>query len=195
VEPFPKRIMLKQRDEIMIRFIDHDSRDTGKQMFDFEPCPCDGPPDRALRRRSHARRIRLWRGVTDFTRKAPAPVIAVQRSETNIGGAGNVARNITSLGARLHFCWLIGDDDAGSLLKTAAGERRSDRNRYWFVTPRGDDAKGAFRLRAFLHPHAARGLGLAQPAATDIEQKLIDAVLPLFARADIVLLSDYPRAC
>jgi D-beta-D-heptose 7-phosphate kinase/D-beta-D-heptose 1-phosphate adenosyltransferase len=34
---------------------------------------------------------------------------------------------------------------------------------------------------------------LAQPAAADIEQKLIDAILPQLARADIVLLSDYAK--
>jgi D-beta-D-heptose 7-phosphate kinase/D-beta-D-heptose 1-phosphate adenosyltransferase len=34
---------------------------------------------------------------------------------------------------------------------------------------------------------------LAQPAAPGIEQKLIDAILPQLARADIVLLSDYAK--
>ena len=38
--------------------------------------------------------------VSRISPEAPAPVIAVQRSETNIGGAGNVARNIASLGGR-----------------------------------------------------------------------------------------------
>jgi D-beta-D-heptose 7-phosphate kinase/D-beta-D-heptose 1-phosphate adenosyltransferase len=34
---------------------------------------------------------------------------------------------------------------------------------------------------------------MAQPASADIEQKLIDAILPLLPRADIVLLSDYAK--
>src|ERR1700687_5439013 len=55
--------------------------------------------------------------VSRISPEAPAPVIAVQRSETNIGGAGNVARNITSLGARCIFVGLIGDDEAGATLK------------------------------------------------------------------------------
>src|SRR3978361_86453 len=49
--------------------------------------------------------------------EAPAPVIAVQRSETSIGGAGNVARNIASLGARCIFVGLIGEDEARARLK------------------------------------------------------------------------------
>src|SRR4030081_4133627 len=55
--------------------------------------------------------------VSRISPEAPAPVIAVQRSETNIGGAGNVARNIASLGARCIIVGLIGDDDAGARLQ------------------------------------------------------------------------------
>src|SRR5437879_9930866 len=57
--------------------------------------------------------------VSRISPEAPAPVIAVQRSETNVGGAGNVARNIAALGARCIFVGLIGDDEAGTQLKAA----------------------------------------------------------------------------
>ena len=57
--------------------------------------------------------------VSRVSPEAPAPVIAVQRSETNIGGAGNVARNVASLGGRCIFVGLVGDDDAGSKLRAA----------------------------------------------------------------------------
>src|ERR1700681_2714856 len=70
--------------------------------------------------------------VSRISPEAPAPVIAVQRAETNIGGAGNVARNIAgaadigfggagnvarniaSLGARCIIVGLIGEDEAGA---------------------------------------------------------------------------------
>ena len=55
--------------------------------------------------------------VSRISPEAPAPVIAVQRSETNIGGAGNVARNIAALGARCIFAGLVGEDEAGAKLK------------------------------------------------------------------------------
>ena len=55
--------------------------------------------------------------VARISPEAPAPVIAVQRSDTNIGGAGNVARNIASLGARCIFVGLVGEDEAGGKLK------------------------------------------------------------------------------
>ena len=55
--------------------------------------------------------------VSRISPEAPAPVIAVRRSETNIGGAGNVARNIASLGGRCIFVGLVGKDEAGANLK------------------------------------------------------------------------------
>ena len=97
--------------------------------------------------------------VSRISPEAPAPVIAVQRSETNIGGAGNVARNIASLGARCIFVGLIGEDEAGAKLKAALAQE-SRIESVLVADPRAaDDAKGALRLRAFLHPHAARRLG------------------------------------
>ena len=58
----------------------------------------------------------VYGDVSRISPEAPAPVIAVQRSETNIGGAGNVARNIAALGARCIFVGLIGDDAVGQTL-------------------------------------------------------------------------------
>src|ERR1700723_4240986 len=57
--------------------------------------------------------------VSRISPEAPAPVIAARRSETNIGGAGNVARNIASLGATCIFVGLIGEDAAATELKAA----------------------------------------------------------------------------
>ena len=57
--------------------------------------------------------------VSRISPEAPAPVIAVSRSELVVGGAGNVARNIASLGARCIFVGVVGDDDAGRALTAA----------------------------------------------------------------------------
>ena len=62
--------------------------------------------------------------VSRISPEAPAPVIAVQRSETNIGGAGNVARNIASLGATCIFVGLVGNDVAGETLKAELAKEK-----------------------------------------------------------------------
>src|SRR5258707_4681282 len=56
----------------------------------------------------------IYGEVSRVSPEAPAPVIAVQRSETNIGGARNVARNIAAPGARCILAGLGGEDEAGA---------------------------------------------------------------------------------
>ncbi|WP_024512113.1 D-glycero-beta-D-manno-heptose-7-phosphate kinase [Bradyrhizobium sp. ARR65] len=131
--------------------------------------------------------------VSRISPEAPAPVIAVQRSETNIGGAGNVARNIASLGASCIFVGLIGEDETGTQLKAALD--REERIESVLIA---DPARPTTRKARFVSEHFSTHMlradwELAAPAAAATEQKLIDAVLPLVARADIVLLSDYAK--
>src|SRR5215467_14151733 len=60
--------------------------------------------------------------VTRISPEAPTPVLAVRHSEIQIGGAGNVARNIAALGAQCILVSLIGNDDAGLTLTNALGK-------------------------------------------------------------------------
>src|SRR5437588_907023 len=131
--------------------------------------------------------------VSRISPEAPAPVIAVRRSETNIGGAGNVARNIASLGARCIFVGLVGEDEAGAKLQ--ADLSREDRIEAVLIA---DSSRPTTRKVRFVSDHFSSHMlradwELALPASAEVEQKLIDAILPLIARADIGLLSDYAK--
>jgi D-beta-D-heptose 7-phosphate kinase/D-beta-D-heptose 1-phosphate adenosyltransferase len=131
--------------------------------------------------------------VSRISPEAPAPVIAVQRSETNIGGAGNVARNIASLGARCVFIGLIGADEAGEKLKAELG--RESRIESVLVC---DPSRPTTRKVRFVSEHFSTHMlradwEKASPARDEVEQALINAILPQVARADIVLLSDYAK--
>ena len=131
--------------------------------------------------------------VSRISPEAPAPVIAVQRSETSIGGAGNVARNIASLGARCIFVGLIGDDGAGAQLKAALARESGIESVLVCDSTRPTTRKVRFVSEHFSAHMLRADWELASPASAGIEQKLIDAILPLLPRADIVLLSDYAK--
>src|SRR6202034_4749470 len=60
--------------------------------------------------------------VTRISREAPTPVLAVRHSAIEIGGAGNVARNIAALGSKCILVSLIGNDEAGLTLTNALGK-------------------------------------------------------------------------
>jgi D-beta-D-heptose 7-phosphate kinase/D-beta-D-heptose 1-phosphate adenosyltransferase len=120
-------------------------------------------------------------------------VITVQRSEINIGGAGNVARNIASLGARCIFVGLVGQDDAGVQLK-AELEREDGIESVLVVDPGRPTTRKVRFVSEHFSTHMLRAdWERAAPAAGEIEQQLIDAILPQLDRADIVLLSDYAK--
>jgi D-beta-D-heptose 7-phosphate kinase / D-beta-D-heptose 1-phosphate adenosyltransferase len=64
----------------------------------------------------------VYGDVTRISPEAPTPVLTVRHNKIEIGGAGNVARNIAALGARCIFVGLIGNDDAGLTLTNALGK-------------------------------------------------------------------------
>ena len=57
-----------------------------------------------------------WGNVDRISPEAPVPVVAVTKKEQRIGGAGNVALNITSLGAAVHILSVLGKDEDGEQL-------------------------------------------------------------------------------
>jgi D-beta-D-heptose 7-phosphate kinase/D-beta-D-heptose 1-phosphate adenosyltransferase len=55
---------------------------------------------------------RYWQGPTSrISPEAPVPVVKVQDIENRAGGAGNVALNIATLGAKAHLFGITGDDE------------------------------------------------------------------------------------
>jgi D-beta-D-heptose 7-phosphate kinase/D-beta-D-heptose 1-phosphate adenosyltransferase len=131
--------------------------------------------------------------VSRISPEAPAPVIAARRSETNIGGAGNVARNIASLGARCIFVGLIGEDAAGAELKSALAREPLIESVIVSDASRPTTRKVRFVSEHFLTHMLRADWEMTHPVAGETEQKLIDTILPLIPRADIVLLSDYAK--
>jgi rfaE bifunctional protein kinase chain/domain len=59
----------------------------------------------------------LWGHVERISPEAPVPVVALERREYRIGGAGNVALNLASLGAAVTALSVTGRDNDGWLLE------------------------------------------------------------------------------
>jgi D-glycero-beta-D-manno-heptose-7-phosphate kinase len=57
-----------------------------------------------------------WGKVDRISPEAPVPVVAVSKKEQRIGGAGNVALNLSALNVNVHVISIIGDDDEGKQL-------------------------------------------------------------------------------
>jgi D-beta-D-heptose 7-phosphate kinase/D-beta-D-heptose 1-phosphate adenosyltransferase len=125
--------------------------------------------------------------------EAPAPVLAVKRNELAIGGAGNVARNIASLGARCIFVGLVGADDAA---RDLIARLQADP----LIEPSLviDPTRPTTRKVRFVSEHFSTHLLRAdweQAGAVDaaLEGEIIARALAALPRVGAVVLSDYAK--
>ncbi|SFV54935.1 ADP-heptose synthase / D-glycero-beta-D-manno-heptose 7-phosphate kinase [hydrothermal vent metagenome] len=59
-----------------------------------------------------------FHGITNrISPEAPVPIVRVQDKENRVGGAGNVAHNIATLGAKVSIIGIIGEDKEGETIK------------------------------------------------------------------------------
>ncbi len=59
----------------------------------------------------------LWGNVDRISPEAPVPVVQVHKETSNLGGAANVAANISSLGAEAILIGVVGDDSFAEMFK------------------------------------------------------------------------------
>jgi D-beta-D-heptose 7-phosphate kinase/D-beta-D-heptose 1-phosphate adenosyltransferase len=131
--------------------------------------------------------------VARISPEAPAPVLAVRRNEVAIGGAGNVARNVASLGARCIFVGLIGDDAPG---REVIARLQADP----LIEPSLviDPARPTTRKVRFVSEHFSTHLLRADweqagPVGADLEGELLARALAALPRVGAVVLSDYAK--
>ncbi len=74
----------------------------------------------------------IWGAVSRISPEAPVPVVEVQKDSLCLGGAGNVAQNLHSLGALALLTGIVGNDPEGRWIRDNAAESRGifvDRSR------------------------------------------------------------------
>src|SRR4029077_15387875 len=55
--------------------------------------------------------------------EAPVPVLLLQRTQSMLGGVGNVARNVAALGGKAVLMGLLGQDQAGGEIRSLMSQR------------------------------------------------------------------------
>ena len=65
----------------------------------------------------------VYGAVDRISPEAPVPILTVEREASQPGGAGNVVRNLTALGASVAFVSVVGDDQDGSDLTGLIGSQ------------------------------------------------------------------------
>jgi D-beta-D-heptose 7-phosphate kinase/D-beta-D-heptose 1-phosphate adenosyltransferase len=129
--------------------------------------------------------------VTRTSPEAPIPVLARTREIAMLGGAGNVARNVASLGGMAALAGVIGDDAAANeALGMIGADNRMEGH---LVAERGRPTTVKTRYVAAGQQLLRVDAEDARPAGKEAEAKLLNAVRHATADAGAILLSDYGK--
>jgi D-beta-D-heptose 7-phosphate kinase/D-beta-D-heptose 1-phosphate adenosyltransferase len=131
---------------------------------------------------------RFWTGGTErISPEAPVPVVRVADCQGRPGGAGNVAVNLSVLGAGASLVGLCGRDEAAEELRAtieAAGVR-------WLVSPCDGDT--VVKLRVLSRHQQLLRMDFEQDLAPYAGDLFIGYVGHQLVDSDVVVLSDYAK--
>jgi rfaE bifunctional protein kinase chain/domain len=133
----------------------------------------------------------IWGSVERISPEAPVPVINVSRKDFRLGGAANVALNISSLGASPILCALIGNDDDGRKLIQRLDENKMSKEGIVISNDRPTTVKT--RVIAS-HQHVVRVDEESDREANAKEEELLmEKIEKLLPQCGVVIFEDYDK--
>lgn len=132
---------------------------------------------------------RYWHGSVDrISPEAPVPVVRVSREVETIGGAANVAFNITTLGAVASFVGVVGDDEPGRKLEALMQQTGIQTH-----LARDAGLQTTVKLRVIGRQQQLLRLDFENEPDHEALASQTDAFLRLLPDHDAVLFSDYGK--
>lgn len=129
--------------------------------------------------------------VERISPEAPIPVFRHRHEATMAGGAGNVLRNLSTLGVAARIVAVIGDDDAGAELRALIEAEPGAQAELFAAKGRETTIKTRYIAGSQQLLRADR------ETTTDIEpaiaEKIVAAVAAALAETDAIVLSDYGK--
>jgi D-beta-D-heptose 7-phosphate kinase/D-beta-D-heptose 1-phosphate adenosyltransferase len=133
----------------------------------------------------------IWGEVRRISPEAPVPVVEVKRESWHLGGAGNVVSNLLGLGAQALPVGIVGDDDAGQLLRWKFAEVGAKDGGLVVAASRPTTRKT--RIVAHSQQMVRADREDRSVISTDIEERILAAFHSALEHADAVVVSDYDK--
>ncbi len=133
----------------------------------------------------------LWGDVERISPEAPVPVVRVERESQNLGGAGNVVRNVVALGAECMLCAVVGDDPAGARVVDLLKNLGIDPGGVVVVEGRLTTRKTRVEARSQQMVRFDRET--QEPIPSDAARRLLHAVEGMLGRVDGAIFEDYDK--
>jgi D-beta-D-heptose 7-phosphate kinase/D-beta-D-heptose 1-phosphate adenosyltransferase len=133
----------------------------------------------------------IWGSVSRVSPEAPVPIVRMERESSSLGGAGNAARNIVSLGGNATLVGLHGDDADGDRLAVLC--REAGLSLAGLVRAPGRPTTVKTRIVAH-HQHVVRfDREEDGPADDGSAATLRDRTLAALEGAQALIVSDYDK--
>ena len=133
----------------------------------------------------------VYGSVTRVSPEAPIPVVSVEREMAMPGGAANVVRNITALGASAAFVTVVGDDVAGSDLTALIGGQ--PKVEPWLLVQGGRQTTVKTRYIAAGQQLLRADRETTDPIHPKLSERLVRIAADTMAACRAVVLSDYRK--
>jgi rfaE bifunctional protein kinase chain/domain len=132
---------------------------------------------------------RYWFGDVDrISPEAPVPVVRVGKTEERLGGAANVARNITALGAQAGLLSVVGDDESGRTLARMAEAERIHNHLH-----RDASLPTTVKLRIIARRQQLARVDFESAPEAEVLEAHLEEYRGLLANYALVILSDYGK--
>ncbi|HEU5046769.1 MAG TPA: D-glycero-beta-D-manno-heptose-7-phosphate kinase [Rickettsiales bacterium] len=129
--------------------------------------------------------------VERISPEAPIPVFGIKEEKTMLGGAGNVMRNIVSLGANTVLVSVIGHDKVGHDIASMIGQERNVLP--YMLTESNRLTTTKTRYVAGSHQVLRADKEVVSAISEDTERRVLDAVASELDNVDAIILSDYGK--
>ena len=134
---------------------------------------------------------RYWSGPTQrVSPEAPVPVVRINQIEERPGGAGNVALNVASLGAKASLMGLTGTDEASNTLENGLNQVGVE-----CYFSRLEDFPTITKLRVLSQHQQLIRLDFETTAIELDVESLHENYQQQIKDVDVVILSDYAKGC
>lgn len=123
--------------------------------------------------------------------EAPVPVLLIEREEDLPGGAANVVRNLTALGAAAAFISVVGNDAAGAELTGLIGQET--RIEPWLLVEEGRRTTRKTRYIAGHHHLLRADREQTTPPGPEVARRLLKIARNAILATSLTVLSDYGK--
>ena len=133
----------------------------------------------------------VYGAVSRISPEAPVPILQVEREVAIPGGAGNVVRNLTALGAAVAFVSVVGDDQAGSDLTGLVGGQPGVEP--WLLVEGGRTTTVKTRFVSGGHQLLRTDQEDASPLNAKLAERMVRIARDAMAATSVTILSDYRK--